>query len=99
MKRKMLIFITAILIAVLFAGCGNKVKNEEDLLVDLVADSSFYMVEGSEVTELSIIKRLTDEENKTDKVYVSINIDHEAATATQAYIMLIIYSFSDSFPL
>lgn len=87
MKRKMLIFITAILIAVLFAGCGNKVKNEEDLLVDLVADSSFYMVEGSEVTELSIIKRLTDEENKTDKVYVSINIDHEAATATQAYIM------------
>ena len=87
MKRKILMLITVILIIALCTGCGKIVKNEEELLTDLIADSSFYMVEGSEVTELSIIKRLTDVENKTDKVYVSINIEHEAATATQAYIM------------
>lgn len=87
MKRKIIMLITVILIIALCTGCGKKVKNEEELLADLIADSSFYMVEGSEVSDLSVIKRLTDEDNKTDKVYVSINIDHEAATATQAYIM------------
>lgn len=91
MKRKIMLFIIAILIAVLIVGCGNSIKTEEELLTDLIADSSFSMVEGSEVSELTIIKRLTDKDNKTDKVYISISIDHEAATATQAYIMYYTY--------
>lgn len=87
MKRKIVMIIMVMIITALCVGCGNGVKTEKELLIDLTAASSFYMAEGSEVSELSIIKRLTDQDNKTDKVYVSITIDHEAATATQAYIM------------
>lgn len=87
MKRKMLLLISTFLIIVGLAGCGDSLKMEPELLTDLSAEPGFYVVEGSEVTELSIIKRLTDEVNKTDKVYVCVRIDHPAATATKAYVM------------
>lgn len=66
---------------------GDIGVSENELLEDLVGNSKFYKVEGSEITELSVIKRLTDEGNRKDTVYVTIKIDHEAASATQAYIM------------
>lgn len=87
MKRRFLILLTALLLAALFSGCGNSVKTEKELKTDLTAHSGFYMVEGSEVSELSIIKRLTDVDNRTDKVYVSILIDHPNATESRAYVM------------
>lgn len=87
MKRKVLFLIAAFLLAVICSGCGNSVKTEGELKKDLTAHSGFFMVDGSEVSELSIIKRLTDEDNKTDTVYVSILIDHPNATENRAYVM------------
>ena len=86
MKRRML-FLLAVLLTVVLAGCGNAVKDEQELMEDLNSTCRIFMVEGSQVTELSIIKRLTDKDNRTDKVYVSILIDHSNATESRAYVM------------
>lgn len=83
------LFITILLTFVLCTGCSNsvKIKNEEELLEDLLTNSIFYMSEDGEVSELSIIKRLTDQDDKTDTVYVSIEIEHEVYLEIRAYIM------------
>lgn len=65
----------------------KSVKAEKELLQDLVSSSYFYTVEGGNASSLNIIKRLTDQENRKDTVYVELNIDHANATATEAYIM------------
>ena len=101
MFRKIVLIIVMFLLVSL-VGCGESnisdiagtekgkahgIKTDDELLADLVENPKFYKVEGSKVTGLSVIKRLTDEENRKDTVYVTIKIDHEAASATQAYIM------------
>lgn len=87
MKRRILFWLTVLVLAIMLSGCGNPVKTEEALLEDLSRNSDFSMVEGSQITEFSIVKRLTDKDSKTDSVYVSLLIDHPNATASRAYVM------------
>lgn len=87
MKVKLIMVISIFLLVGIMTGCGKRIKNEKELARDLSENSDFYMVEGSEISDLTVIKRLTDETNKTDKVYVSVNVEHEAASKTCAYIM------------
>ena len=85
--KKIRMILTMLLLMISLVGCVKSVKAEKELLEDLVSSSEFNMVEGGNASELSIIKRLTDQENREDTVYVKINIEHENATATEAYIM------------
>lgn len=87
MKNKITIFLLALLITVLISGCNNNTSNESKLEEDLLTNLKYQMVEGSTIKELSVIKRLTDEKNKTDTVYVKVIFDHESATETNAYVM------------
>ena len=87
MKKLITTCLIVLAASFLLCGCGQKCKNEEELLQDLTNSSSFYYVEGSEATGLNIIKRLTEKESKKDTVYVEINLEHEAASETRAYIM------------
>lgn len=87
MKTKTLLLLGVLFFIVFLMGCGNKVKNEAELRGDLIGSSNFEMIEGSEVTNLSIIKRLIDEDNKKDTVYVSVELEHKAAKESRAYIM------------
>lgn len=76
-----------LLLMISLVGCGKSVKAEKELLEDLVSSSEFHMVEGGNASDLTVIKRLTDQEKRVDTVYVEINIEHKNATAKQAYIM------------
>ena len=87
MKVKLIMVISIFLLVGIMTGCGKRIKNEKELARDLSENSDFYMVEESEISKLTVIKRLTDEANKTDTVYVSVDVEHEAASKTCAYIM------------
>ena len=85
--KKILVTMVMLVMAISLVGCGKSVKAEKELLEDLVANSEFYMAEDCTASGLTIIKRLTEQDNKKDTVYVEISIVHELASATQAYIM------------
>lgn len=85
--KKILVTMVMLVMAISLVGCGKSVKAEKELLEDLVANSEFHMVEDSTASSLTVIKRLTDQENRKDTVYAEISIEHENASATQAYIM------------
>lgn len=87
MKKRMLCFLVFVLLSVILAGCGNSVKNEKELMDDFLVHADNYLVEGSSISEFSIIKRLTETDNKKDTVYVQLIAEHPAATAYQAFIM------------
>ena len=87
MKKRMLCLLVLVLLSVILAGCGNSVKNENELMDDFLVHADNYLVEGSSISEFSVIKRLTKAEDKKDTVYVQMTADHPAATAYQAFIM------------
>lgn len=86
--RKKIVWILVLLFFVLIPlqGCSTK-KNEEDLMLDLRSSKAFSVPDGVEIKNLSVIKRLTDEKNKTDKVYVQVDIENTEFSQTRAYIM------------
>lgn len=67
-------FLLGVLVMLLISlcGCGEKPKTEEEIWTDLQAHSDFWNVQEVAIEELTLIKRQTDEKNKTDKVYVSV---------------------------
>ena len=88
MTQKLKLSITAVLLTgLLLTGCGNDVRTEKELQSDLKSHSEFQMAEGGEISDFTIIKRKTDEHNKSDIVYVSVVVDHEMAPETRSYIM------------
>lgn len=66
-------------------GCGNSVKSEKELSDDLAAHLS--LGENSQISELTIIKRLTNDKDRTDKVYVQATLESKYASIEQAYVM------------
>ncbi len=86
MKKKICILL-GLLSILIFAGCGHKIKDEEEIKEDLLESDFFSIVEGSEIEEFEIIKRRTDNDDKEDKVWVALELDHENAKETRAYIL------------
>ena len=68
-------------------GCGQKVKGENELKEDLLNCSTFYMNEEAEITDFSLIKRQTDEKNKTDIVYIELEVTDLLTISTRGYKM------------
>lgn len=85
MKRKLICFFAFVLLAlILLHGCSGT-KNETELMEDLQSSDAFSLPDGLEAENLSIIKRLTDD--KTDKVYVQIDVQNASFFQTRAYVM------------
>lgn len=81
-------FIFLLFVSVIISGCGSSgIKKEKELKEDLADNGYFSTVEGTEISDLTVIKRMTDKKSKEDKVYVSVELDHEAATESRAYVM------------
>ena len=82
-----------VLLITLFISCTNisspfnfTTKNEAGLIEDLLL-SDLPLMDGGEITNLSIIKRLTNDDARTDDVYVTIEINYEVATEKRSYHM------------
>ena len=85
-KKQLWSLVFIIIIIFLFYGCSGT-KSETDLLKDLQADSAFSLPDGMEIKEFSIIKRLTDQNKKTDKVYVQVDVENAELSQSRAYVM------------
>lgn len=88
MKRNTLLGILLIFLftCVLLYGCNNT-KDETELVEELKGSEAFYLPDGTEIKEFSIIKRLTDEDEKTDKVYIQVDVENPDIFQSRAYIM------------
>lgn len=92
MKKWCTLLVILLVISAMLAGCGGgtitqtrtDIKNEASMKEDLSAKSGLF-VDGTQITNLTVIKRLTNEEDRTDEVYVSVELDHPGATAVQNY--------------
>lgn len=87
MRKNLLWSLVPILfIVIFFHGCSTT-KSEIDIFKDLQANSAFSLPHGMEIKEFSIIKRLTDQNQKTDKVYVQIDVENSELSQSRAYVM------------
>lgn len=87
MRRKMIwTFVFLFFILISMQGCSS-IKDETELMLDLQSSKAFSVPDGVEVKNLSIIKRLTDEKNKTDKVFIQVDIENTELSQTRAYVM------------
>ena len=81
----MLIF--CILAALLFAGCSTSTKNEASLQEDLADYLNKQSPSSTQVTSFQIEKRQTDEQEKSDIVYVLATTETDITACEAEYIM------------
>ena len=87
MRRKIICTLMLFLfILIPLQGCSS-IKDEAELMNDLQSSNAFSIPDDVTVNSLTVIKRLTDEKNKTDKVYVQVDIDNAEFSQSRAYIM------------
>lgn len=60
-------------------------KNESDMITDLQNNATFYSNLDAKIQELEIIKRQTNEDDKTDYVYVSVRATNEYIECNRTY--------------
>lgn len=87
MLKKCTRLLVLLLITILMSGCGNKIKDEAELKQELLNSKDFWIADGCEVTDFKVMKRLTEEENRKDTVYVSMKVGNEFYYETMAYTM------------
>ena len=87
MKRLISLITVLILVMITVCGCDrvDPVPNEQAMVADLQKQGDLLF--GGTVTEISIIKRLTDTENRTDTVYVVATLDNENHTRQESYVI------------
>lgn len=85
MKRFIFIFTILICVLLLCSCSTSSVPKDSQLIEDLSAQDQFVF--GGTVSDIEIIKRLTDEEAKTDTVYVTATIDHPNHTTHNSFVM------------
>lgn len=77
MKKRYFLLTILIFIVVFFSGCNStpEEKSKDDIIQD-VSESKYYSESYPEfsINDLTIVKRQTDIENKTDKVYVTLSV-------------------------
>lgn len=77
MKKRYFLLTILIFIVVFFSGCNStpEEKSKDDIIQD-VSESKYYSESYPEfsINDLTIVKRQTDIENKTDKVYATLSV-------------------------
>lgn len=85
MKKALL----GLLIVLMFSlcGCGEKPKTEEEIPAELQVHPDFWNVQEVAIEEFTVIKRQTDEKNKTDKVYVEVTAGNDKVECHLGYCL------------
>lgn len=94
MKSKMLLLFISVFMMILITGCNNtpSTKNETDIIEDISA-CKYYLENYSDfsISELEIVKRQTDVENKIDKVNVILSVTNNDESIQGNIDMQIVY--------
>lgn len=76
-----------IILIMMLAGCGKAVKNETEIKADLQNHTEFYSEQDVVIQNLSIIKRQTNKKEKTDVVYVDVDVSNDAVKGQLSYVL------------
>ncbi len=86
MKRKSIVLFLLICCALLLCGCASEeVKTEEEILADMQERKLPEECEGAAISGIEILKRQTNQEDKQDIVYVTIQAETETAKLVRSY--------------
>ena len=68
------------------SACGDKVKNEAEMISDLQAYKGFVS-EDIKISNLEVVKRQTNTDKNSDEVYVTVYTDDERFTSTLSLVL------------
>lgn len=86
MKRKLLLLLSVTLLLLSSCGSGSRVRTEKEILEDIAAND-YYFEYGLEVTSYKIEKRQTNEDDKTDYVWVTLTAESDYFTYEASYTL------------
>lgn len=90
MRIKILLAFVCISIIMVLSGCGTKTTSESILQEDLCNSDKFSVFtedSGLEITDFEVIKRQTDEKEKTDIAWVKVNVESESSKGEMYFVM------------
>lgn len=90
MRIKTLLAFVCISIIMVLSGCGTKTTSESILQEDLCNSDKFSVFtedSGLEITDFEVIKRQTDEKEKTDSAWVKVNVESESSKGEMYFVM------------
>lgn len=79
------IVLIAVLISMLGNLSSNNLKKEDDILDDVIEYDTFIEKYGIKLTQLDIVKRQTNEEDKTDYVWLNVSGGNNQFSYTASY--------------
>lgn len=87
MKKRSFVLFLLICCALLLCGCASTpaVKTEEELLADMQERKLPEECEGAAISGIEILKRQTNQEDKQDIVYVTMQAETETAKLVRSY--------------
>lgn len=86
MKKKSFVLFLLMCCALLLCGCTSQaVKTEEEILADMQERKLPEECEGAVISGIEIIKRQTNQEDKQDIVYVTMQAESENAKLVRSY--------------
>lgn len=79
-----ILFVLVLFLAL--TGCsGPSVRTEAEIMEDLQNHSSFYSAQPVEITNIEILKRQTDQDDKIDTVYATIEASNDSIQCSLSY--------------
>lgn len=84
--KKIVLFLCCLLLVGTLTACGSKAVNEKQITEDIKTCEELVAL-NVEVTDWEIIKRQTDEENKTDLIYCKVNAKNDDYSVVRSYVM------------
>ena len=86
MKKKSFVLFLLICCALLLCGCASQaVKTEEEILADMQERKLPEECEGAAISGIEILKRQTNQDDKQDIVYVTMQAESESAKLVRSY--------------
>lgn len=86
MKKKSIVLFLLICCALLLCGCTSQaVKTEKEILADMQERKLPEECEGAAISGIEILKRQTNQEDKQDIVYVTVQAESENAKLVRSY--------------
>lgn len=86
MKKKSFVLFLLICCALLLCGCASQAaKTEEEILADMQERKLPEECEGAAISGIEILKRQTNQDDKQDVVYVTVQAESESAKLVRSY--------------